>query len=797
MSRTFRLTSGVVLLSFLGPAPAQEEAAPTPDGPFLWAYGSDNLRDVPYVAALGLNTLFLEMKSPADAVEMSRARVTIQEAHGQGLGVIVGLPLTLPEQHRASLDNPAYVAAVVDYVVRVVGGLRDEPGVIGWATGDHLERHLSLSDSGFQAYLLTKYGSVEGIQQAWGVDVRSLLGITLEKTPLLDDDLPFKAGMPSVDLADYSAGSYRRIMEFWADVVRDASGGHGLLFTGRVALYRSLVSIPDAYDVIVTVMPPQLLEPDWQTHNVHQLDIARRGGRRRAMPCLRLPHPLNDAEHFSARRLEEWMMQAALHGATGVCFEGTPETLADFRVQEQWSEGLEWVGEQGVWGTKPKGAAAIIYEPYADGFISLNVPVYGYIKNMSPREPSDLMNAFRLGTRYGLVEYLTRDDLANADLEEYSFVAAPMALDLPDAAQLQLTQYVAGGGVLVADLGAGYVQSGSWQRLPPGLAGLFGVEGFGEMKALAGNLTIHQAHPVLPSLRSGAQTTGDFETGTHGRRTGVGDYAVNSWAGFTPLHHGTVPLARLSMSVTDKGQPTFAGVLARDTGTGTALFATHRLWTAWMPGHGLWEAFHGELFQRRAQVELLNAPFMAPAVQIVGCEDGAAVLYNAGKGRRVQAALFEGEHRLLSGGVCQFSARFVDGSGLRTGGVLATVDLPQHGAVALAPTPILIKPYSGASTALLERYTAQSVRLLLSGDDSTPTGDYGAARPSAGAAQRIRLTLGSGEYEVAPRSRHRVTVANVGAERESRIVRADGAGRIVAELSVATARVGISPVEDE
>ena len=56
-----------------------------------------------------------------NAGEMSIARVTIQEAHKRGLGVIVGLPTTLREQYQTSLDNAAYVRGVTDYITDVVG----------------------------------------------------------------------------------------------------------------------------------------------------------------------------------------------------------------------------------------------------------------------------------------------------------------------------------------------------------------------------------------------------------------------------------------------------------------------------------------------------------------------------------------------------------------------------------------------------------------------------------------------------------------------------------------------------
>ncbi|HJN15200.1 MAG TPA: hypothetical protein QGH10_06915, partial [Armatimonadota bacterium] len=66
-----------------------------PDAPYTWLYGAGDLRSLPYVKFLGLNTVFIEMGSPVDAGMMSFARTIIQEAEKLDLGVIVGLPTTL------------------------------------------------------------------------------------------------------------------------------------------------------------------------------------------------------------------------------------------------------------------------------------------------------------------------------------------------------------------------------------------------------------------------------------------------------------------------------------------------------------------------------------------------------------------------------------------------------------------------------------------------------------------------------------------------------------------------------
>jgi len=789
----------VALATVLAAGPsvlAQDEPdrAALVDAPYTWLYGAHDIGSLPVAKALGLNTIFLQMPPEVSPALLAQARVLTMEADRLRLHVIVGLPTTMEGRFKPSLDSAPYVEALTAYVSEVVPALRDEAAVIGWATGDHLEKELSLSDAGFHAYLLDKYGTLAGLKDQWKTAVPSALSITMDGALELDDELPFGAGMPSIDLADYQAQAYRDMMVYWAELVREVVPEDDLLFTGRVTLYRSLPLIPDEYDVIVTATPPDLLEPDWETHNVQSIDIARRAGQREVIPCLRLPGPLTQTEAFAAQRLHEWMMVAAMHGAAGLCFEAPPEAMRERVVHKQLASGLSWMSEQAAFRSRPRGAAAALYEPYADGFTALDTPVYGFVKGLSAREPSDLFNSFKHGTRLGLLDYLTIDDLPTAELGGYSVIFAPMALDLPDAAQEALAEYVKWGGVLVADIGAGFVQTGSWQALPPRLEALFGVRPFHEMKSLTGNLTIHQPHPGFPSLQSGVSTTGDFQGGSHGRRTGTGAYAVNGWAGFTLLPVDTVPLARLAMSVTEDKQPTFAGVVVRDSGAGTAVFATHRLWSSWLPGHQLFSEFHGDLWQRRARVELLGAPFVAPPVLISEGDGGTVFLYNPGQRVRAEVALYGAEHRLSSNAVCQFAAGLVDETGLRTGGVLATVEVPGHTSMEVAPTPILVRPYVGVSSAALEQYGEAGIRLSVGGDGSAPFGKPGELQISRGTRQSVRLTIATGEYEVAPRSRHLLRAADEFDRSTEEVLTADEEGRLRVDLQVERARIAIEPV---
>ena len=779
-------------------------ARPLPGAPYTWIYDVCDRASLPRAKAIGVNTIFLSLPEDITAEVLQEARDIAQACADLELRVVVGLPTTLSQGYRTALDNPRYVEAVAAYVHDVVPQLRDEPAVIGWATGDYLEKYLMPSDEGFRQYLVHKYGSLEGVSEVWQTNLSSVATVTQQNALSLDDRQAFGVGLPSVDLADYQAAQYRETMTLWARLIREASGGKGLLFTGRVTLYRSLPLIPEEYDVIVTSMPPELLERDWETHNVHSIDIARRGGRRHVMPCLRIPQP-PDTEDLNVdksdirdylyyeNKLYDWMIEAAMHGACGLSFEAEPGVLDQAPIQRQLQKNLRRIADEPALLSHPRGAAAILYEPYADGFSALNVPVYGYVSGLSDREPSDLLNVFKRGTRYGPLDTLTLEDLPGADLSQYGVIFAPMALDLPETAQGKLAEYVLQGGALVADIGAGFVQTGSWQALPPRLAGLFGVARLVEVRNVAGNLTVSRPSPALPSVPGGAKTTGDFRGGAVSERLSAGPCAIHGWTAFAVPDSQAIPFARLAMGLAADKKPTFAGVVSRTVGTGVAFYATHRLWASWLPKHALFNEFHSDLWQRRAAVELLGGSFVTTRVELAENEDGSVTLYNPGDLRRLQLALYSAEHRLFSGCVCQFSAALTDAAGLRTGGVLVTVDAPRHASVKLIPVPVEIRPHAGVATASLDEYGKQAIRVTIAGAQSIPSGRPGEVAPSRGQPQPVRLTIRSGEYAIAPGSRHVLTAMHLGGNSEERELTADNRGRLIVDLQVERTQIEVRP----
>ena len=208
----------------------------------------------------------------------------------------------------------------------------------------------------------------------------------------------------------------------------------------------------------------------------------------------------------------------------------------------------------------------------------------------------------------------------------------------------------------------------------------------------------------------------------------------------------------------------------------------------------MFNEFHADLWQRRARVELLGAPFVAPSVLIAECDDGTVFLYNPVRRVRVEVALYGAEHRLSSNAVCQFAARLVDETGLRTGGVLATVEVPGHASLEVAPTPILVRPYAGVSSAAVEHYGEDRIRLIVGGDGSAPFGKPGELQVSRGTRQNVRLTVASGEYEVTPDSKHLLRAADEFDRSTEKVLTGDEEGRLRVDLQVERARIAIEPM---
>jgi len=662
-------------------------------GPFIFAYGLQGDGAAEVAAAVGLNTLYLEVPPRYDSA-LSDIRSQIAEAEQAGLRAIVALPTIPPGPVAIAADDPDLTAYAWQIAQQVVPVLKDEPALAGWAVGDYVEDRLCYTDTGFIRYLQQRYGRLEALNAAWGAGFGAWTQITIEKATTLDEEQPFGVGRPSIDLADYQRGAFATVLELWARQVRSIDADTPL-FTGRIGLYRCLTAVPDSYDLVVPAIAPDELELDQLAHNVHAIDIARQAGRFQVVRALRVPVPGEPI--YSKDALQRWINQAALHGAVGIGLDNydrlvssglvpgatdqqSPAALADSKLGQMIGPALR----RHIFTVTPKPAAAFLYEPYAEGHQVGDMSVYGYLSDFSEGEPDLLFNTFRRGSRFGLVDYLTCAALEDpdVDLQQYSFIAAPLALDLPAGATARLCEYVQEGGAIVADLGVGLRQSGSWQRLPRQLQLMFGIEQIPLLQEEVGDFSFGAGSPHFPSLPPPLKSQGSFRLSEHLKQGTPAQRAAYTFGG--PVAHvalapGAVPLGVGSRLPGKDGGYVYSGIMLNEYGLGLALFATARLWANWVPTDPVFQAFHNDLWAQRAAYELHQPGLFVGDTEICGSGDSCYLLNTSRDTALVEFSAHQADNHLYAGGFCRFSAYDRLPSGRRTGRVIVTVPVrPLH-----------------------------------------------------------------------------------------------------------------------
>jgi len=839
------LPVGLCLLALAG-TPAQ--ARRLPGAPYFFVYGLQRPAEVgAAVQALGCNVILLRLPEAEQDLDLKAARLVFSQASANGAQVVVALPTCLASRTTTRLSDALYRSTLAAYVRTVVPLFASEPALLGWATDDYLEKELDPTDADFAAFLTARYGSVADLNRRWGSRFTWVAGATMERAlaPAMDGapsapapvpggavaptaaqgdplEVPPQWGIAGLDLAEFRRQVFHDLMAFWAELIRGQDPDH-LLFTGRVSLYRSLVSMPEAYDVVLPEVSPEVLEQDQLTHNVQAVDMARHQGQA-VIPVLRLSPPPKDlTQPPELRPLDQWMVVAALHGASGAAFQDYGRLAGDPATPRELAKAIAHVrAQRDLYCGEPRGEVAILYEPFADGFEVLNTPIYGYLRQMSNGEPTQLCASFRRGTRYGGVDYLAVEDVTRRNLDRYAAIFAPICPRLPPEAETALVEYVRRGGALVADLGLGAAETGSWLQVPDRLLGLFGLQQLRRITATCGNFRTCATHPAFPSIGGGVESQGDFNAlASRGTRVGGRsvDGAVAGWVATAvpttreatwaivdceDLFAGdpSSPPPRVVPGLApDPGRFAFSGIFVHPVGTGVGVFATFRLWAHWLPEHRMYQEFHQDLWERRLRYELLGEPFLPEALEMVAQEDDGLLLYNRGARRAVHVAAYAADHRAYRGAVALFSAAALASGGRRSGAALLTVGIPAASAVYLQPVPLRLRPVVGNCAAAIQRYDRECVSGLLGGNGAQPgarvepeaiaSGEGAIITP--GGENAVRLTLHSGPYPVAPGSTHRLTLVGQDGQTRTEVLQATAEGALDAEVDVTLVRFDIRP----
>ncbi len=653
------LIVGLVLCGV--PAWAQGEAGPPPTGlvaprfdltgaRFFWCAGVADQSDLPAYVAAGFDTLVIPLPWRAGAdnalfdANFGPQRALAVEGAKRGLKIIFALPAA-PDGlsvARIGADSPSYSALWTNWAQSAATALLDTPGLAGWMLPDDARAIATFDDAGFRRYLSSHFASVEALNARWGTnyadfdsvavsDVDALVKAWRERIaggakgmlPALGslgaESDPNAAFAPAaLALADYKASSWAELMTLWAATVRGSDAKHPV-FSGVCPDYAQLLAMPEGVDVAVAGASPNLAEPDIVTGNPQAVDIARRGGTRVAVARFSLAPRGELTSAAVAQLLPRWVEAALAHGARGIAFdsfgalERNPEllqavskTLARFRAAPLDTEA-------------PLATVAVLLEPLAEGAspqlgqsVESAAPrgLYGFGDGLATGEPSNLVASLRWGTAFGSVDYLSSGDLASVDLSKYATILAPQMLDCPPDAAQKLTDWMKGGGVLVADLGLGALQNGgSASALPPQMALLAGGVGPFEVRQNAFNLRGAAGHPLLPTW---SKMLDERPGMILSRGDGDDDSAFSGPVGFAPAPANAATVASGPSMVVPSGYggegtaaPASRVALSlAPVGRGFFVFAPFRLWATWRPGQFGFDPLFGDILARGANLAI-------------------------------------------------------------------------------------------------------------------------------------------------------------------------------------------------
>ena len=615
--------------------------------PLFWATDITSADDLPAYKSVGLNTVVIKLNWDEQANDLTSLDVASNRAFAEaaaraGLKVIYSLPAVpkgLEFRMRIAGDSPSYNLMWQTWASRAIAALRDTPNLTGWMLPDDPRSLPMFTDDGFQRYIGRSYANINVLNGQWGTAYKTLADVTQADVAALAERnrmalAPNGAGAlgqlgtpnnpvvrhaafhpSSLILAAYRWEAYRQLLTTWIGVVRGADSNH-LVFSGEMPDYAQMLSMPAGVDVMMPSVAPNVVENDIVTYNPHAIDIARRGGKFSALPIFSIQGTGSLPQEALPELTKRWIQEACARGAVGVGLDSWTDLKTNLDLRQSLLEkfrDLNQAPTQNLWGTTPVATTAVVLAPLADG-VTLNYgPIsqggkrglYGWGEDMVEGEPSKLVWGLRWGTAFGGVDYLAPDDL-DRPLDLYNTILAPQMLSCSLDNQTALTNYVTAGGVLVADLGLGALQSGGQvTNLPPVIRLLFGVPGSYDIRSNTFNIQGGTPHPLFVpwnrkiSVRANATLT---------RGDGLGGAAFAGPTGFSLVPPPSQIIGvgpQIGTRLADGTSAIWSShMTANDAGRGTAIFAPFRVWANWRPGQIGFDDFHGSLMARGATLAI-------------------------------------------------------------------------------------------------------------------------------------------------------------------------------------------------
>ena len=632
----------------VGAVPIPVSAAQLRGAPLFWASDITDVNDLPAYKSLGLNTVVVRLGWKGEPNNLAALDVTAQRTFAQaaaraGLKIIYALP-PAPQgtefQMRIAGDSPSYNLLWSSWASGAINSLRDTPNLTGWMLPDDPRSLPVWSDEGFRRWIGHNYATINVLNTQWGTGYRDLSDIRIEDVDALaqrnrgavatngatalgqlgtaeNPTIRNAAFHPAqLALAAYRQEAYRQLLVSWIGVVRGADAKH-LLFSGEMPDYAQMLSMPAGVDVMLPARAPDIAENDIVTYNPQAIDIARRGGKFAALPIFSVRDNGAVPKEALPELSKRWMQTACARGAVGVAFDSWPDLKNNLDLRQAITEklrALNGASNAPLWGEAPVATTAVVLAPLADGATINYGPIelggkrglYGWGENLIEGEPSNLVWGLRWGTAFGGVDYLAPEDLNEAPLDTYNTILAPQMLDCSLENQTALTNYVTNGGVLVADLGLGALQSGGQVGiLPPAMSLLFGVPGSYDVRPVSFNLKAGAQHPLFPLWNRKIQMSSKF-TLTQG--DALGQAAFAGPVGFSLVNPAATVVGvgpQIGTQVANGRAAMWSAPLTvNEAGRGEAIFAPFRLWTNWRPGYTGFDEFHGGLMSNGATLAI-------------------------------------------------------------------------------------------------------------------------------------------------------------------------------------------------
>jgi len=497
----------------------------------------------------------------------------------------------------------------------IVKRYKDVTNLIAWTYSDEHGDSITYPVEGFREFLRQEYGAIGVLNETWGSKYHDFDEIVLEyqrdghgrpMPSMVSPEAPFKIGPKAFDSASYKAFRVGQCCQKFEQAIREVDPGIPIISPGNNLGWAS-TQVPTTWGITFDFYPGYS-GSDMDTHHVWMVDIGRGPNVRPAMQFL-LPERWEAPKwHLDARVLRGWMVESAIHGATGVTFWpwsmlGHDNLMGD---RSSSTQRINTVGmtirtleASGIFEMLPKPTIGVIYQPYAEGWGAMS-QVYGTMRYPSD-EPIVLFRQLKFGTKYGQVDYLTPLHMDAANLDDYGVILAPFAVNIPPAHMTQLTEYVHNGGVLFADVGFGCIQAGKTVTAMTNAAkSLFGINNLSKSKAEPGAfVATGEFTELLGRINEGDSIPSSSEVGmcikgsnnTHLTRRGLTRLALD---------------VEPSTAVAALRGPGRQGLYVNKVGEGYAIFCSTLAWTSTTVKDPLMRQIHNALFSRRSQIEQLE-----------------------------------------------------------------------------------------------------------------------------------------------------------------------------------------------